>query len=83
MFLPMAPCARQSSLKAVPLSPKLAKNRQNMASASALEHPGVAKMLQGRFSGITVMSRKLLCAGAFPGSDFHQVRCLFHANKVV
>lgn len=49
MFLHVAPCVRQSSLKAVLVSTKLAKNRQNMASASALKPPGVAKNAAGKF----------------------------------
>lgn len=71
MFLCVAPCVRESSLKAVLVSTKLA-DRQN--TASALKHPGKT------CCSIAAMSRKLSCAGAFPGSDFHQVRCLFHAN---
>lgn len=44
----MAPCVRQSSLKAGLVSTKLAKNRQNKASASALKHRGVAKSAAGK-----------------------------------
>lgn len=64
MFLSMAPCVRQSSLKAVLVSGKLAKNRQNMASASALKHPGVAKNAAGKiFWHYSDEQKVILCWG--------------------